>query len=77
MTESASLRGRAWCAVDGSAYWSVTSPGVWLPGSDSAITENGSSDNVAFSYCCGPELFFDWDDSSGNWHGETVDNNVS
>jgi hypothetical protein len=50
---------------------------VWFPGSDTAITENGSSDNVAFYYCCGPKLFFDWDDSSGNWHGEIVDNDVS
>jgi hypothetical protein len=66
-----------WCAVDGSANWAFTSPGMWLPGSDMAITENGSSDNVALYYCCSPRLTFFWDDSSGNWHGETVDNDVS
>lgn len=66
-----------WCAVDGSAHWAISSPEVLIPGSDSAITENGSSDNIAWYYCCGPELFFSWDDTSGTWHDETVDNDVS
>ena len=66
-----------WCSVNGTGNWTSTGPELLFPGSDSAITENGSSDNMAWYFCCSPKLFFAWDDSSGNWHNETVDNDVS
>jgi hypothetical protein len=67
-------------------YWQQDGTNPWNPEavtgagttfSDPSITGNDGSDNEAFYYCCGPELFFEWHDSSVNWHGETVDNDVS
>ena len=63
--------------VNGSGTWTQTylyidSPTAPIAAGDPSITMNNGSENIAFEDINGDLLFY-WEDSSGNFHGETVD----
>jgi hypothetical protein len=63
--------------VNGSGTWTWTalynnSAYVPIVVGDPSITMNNGSENIAFDDSKGDLLFY-WEDSSGNFHGETVD----
>jgi hypothetical protein len=63
--------------VNGSGTWTWTalynnSPTAPIAVGDPAITMNNGSENIAFEDANG-NLDFYWEDSSGAFHGETVD----